>query len=60
MIGSAKLPVKRYFGEQRAEGGGIEPQRLMSRSPVWQTVSSTYWQHPPDADLPSINLIRPL
>jgi len=56
MIGSAKLPVERYFGEQRRRGG-IEPQRLMSRSLGWQTVSSAHWEHPPDTDLPRINLI---
>src|ERR1039457_3025969 len=51
MIGPAEHQVKSYFGEQRTEGGGVEPQWLMSRSPVWQTVSSTHWQHPPDIGL---------
>ncbi len=53
MIGWAKPPVKYYFSEQRTEGGGVEPQWLMSRSPVWQTVSSTHWQHLPDPSLPN-------
>jgi hypothetical protein len=51
MIGRAELQVKSYFGEQHTEGGGVEPQWLMSRSPAWQAVSSTHWQHPPSTGL---------
>ena len=40
--------MSRAFGEPHAEGGGVEPQRLMGRSPIWQTVSSTHWQRPPN------------
>jgi hypothetical protein len=48
IIGLADRGVKIYFSEPRAEGGGVEPQWLMGRSPVWQTESSTHWQRPPD------------
>jgi len=68
MIGWARAAVKTYFGEPRAEGGGLElealsgasepaaeipsevegPRWLMGRSPIWQIVSSTHWQRPPN------------
>jgi hypothetical protein len=51
MIGPGEQQVKSYFGEQRTGGGGVEPQWLMSRSPVSQAGSSTHWQHPPDSGL---------
>jgi hypothetical protein len=60
MIDRAARAVKTYFTEPRAEGGGVRPQWLMGRSPVWQTVSSTHWQRPPDLDLPYWKLMEEL
>jgi hypothetical protein len=60
MIDRAERAVKIYFSELRAEGGGVEPQWLMGRSPVWQTVSSTHWQRPPEFDLPCSTLSEAL
>jgi hypothetical protein len=34
MIDRVKPAVKGYFGEERTEGGEVEPQRLMNHSPV--------------------------
>ena len=48
MVTPCELIVKNTLVSEPTEGGGVEPQWLMSHSPTWQVGSSTHWQRPLD------------